>query len=324
MLNPKAISVFQLMELVPDEPSAIAFFEARRWPKQTYCPRCGSLDAARTKNGKPMSHWCKDCRRHFSVRTGTVMAGTNLPLRKWLLAMYYMLTARKGVSSLHMARLIGVTQKTAWFLGHRIREAMKYKGGLMFGEVEVDETYVGGREPRKHSKNKLRDLQAFGKMPVMGFRERHSGRVHAFPLGWDSEQRTYHRHVRENVQPGSSLYSDEHRSYHGLHRVYRHLSVSHSKGEYVWMDAHTNGIESFWAQVKRAYKGTFHWMSYHHIHRYINELAYRQSLGNPDGLAAIIHLMKRLDGVRLTYKALAASPDPLPESIRSAITRRRR
>ena len=315
MRAPRAISIIELMELVPNEDVAVAFFEEKRWKNQLYCPRCGSLDASPVRSRKPMPYWCGDCRSYFSVRTGTVMEGSNLPLRKWLLAIYLMHTSRKGVSSTQMARLIGVTQKTAWFLGHRIREAMAYRGGLMFETVEVDETYIGGREGNKHSNKRLREYHPIGKIAVMGFFERHSGRVRAFPIGWDHTSENYQKLVRENVARKSTVYTDEHSSYVGLAGDYRHMSISHSRGEYVWGDVHTNSIEGFWAQVKRAYMGTFHWMSFKHVHRYINEVAYRQSLGHDNGPVAIARLLGRMHGMRLTYRELISSPDPLPQGV---------
>ena len=149
----------------------------------------------------------------------------------------------------------------------------------------------------------------------MGFFERHSGRVHAFPIGWDHTSENYQKLVRENVARQSTVYTDEHSSYVGLAGDYRHMSISHSRGEYVWGDVHTNSIEGFWAQVKRAYMGTFHWMSFKHVHRYINEVAYRQSLGHDNGPVAIARLLGRMHGMRLTYRELISSPDPLPQGV---------
>ena len=149
-----ATSIYELMQQVPDEASATAFFEMWRWGESPSCPHCGSLETSAVPNGKPMPHRCRSCRKHFSVRTGTVLAEAKVPLHKWLLSIYFFHTSRKGVSSVQLAKEIGVTQKTAWFLMHRIRVAMEHKGGLLDGEVEVDETYIGGKERNKHARQR--------------------------------------------------------------------------------------------------------------------------------------------------------------------------
>lgn len=143
--QPERISLYQFLQKFPDEKSARAFFEQRRWNGMPCCPHCGSISVSAIKSEKPMPYRCKDCRKHFSVRTGTVLSESKLPLHKWLMAIYMLHTARKGVSSIQMSKELGITQKSAWFLNHRIREAMNRCNGLFGGEVEVDETYMGGK-----------------------------------------------------------------------------------------------------------------------------------------------------------------------------------
>ena len=299
-----AISLYEFMQRFPGEDAATAFFEERRWGSEPYCPHCGGINAAAIASRKPMPYRCRDCRRHFSVRTGTVLASSHVPLHKWLMAICMLHTARKGVASTQLARELGVTQKTAWFLNHRIRKAMEHRGSLLAGEVEVDETYIGGRERNKHEAKRLRAGRGpVGKQAVLGLRER-AGAVRALPVA-SVDRSTLHASIVENVRRGSMLYTDALRAYSGL-PGYGHDFVEHGIGEYVRGRVHTNSIESFWALLKRGYIGVYHYMSPKHLHRYINEFAYRQSIGNDNGLAVIGTTIDGMIGRRLRYKELTA------------------
>lgn len=305
MMKTKAsTSLYELLQQYPDEDAAVRFFETRRWGDTPYCPHCGSLSTRRIPNGKPMAHRCKDCRKHFSVRTGTVLAEGKIALHKWLVAIYLLHTARKGVSSLQMAKELGVTQKTAWFLNHRIREAMAHKGGLFAGEVEVDEAYIGGKERNKHeSKRKHEGRGSVGKQAVFGMRER-DGQVRAFPIE-HTDGLELKASIVENVERGTVIYSDSFPGYRGL-RGFEHEVVTHSVGEYVRGKAHTNGIESFWAVLKRGYIGTHHWMSPKHLHRYVNEFAYRHNVGVNNIPPTLEQTVDGMVGRRLTYEGLVS------------------
>lgn len=302
MSKPETISLYEFFQQFPDEEAARLFFEKKRWPQGVACAHCGSLEVSECKDHKPMPYRCKSCRKHFSVRVGMVLAESRLPLQKWLMAIYMMTTARKGIPSTQMARQLGVTQKTAWFLAQRIREAWISNGGGMGPTVEIDETYIGGKERNKHSNKKLRAGRgSIGKQAVVGVLER-NGSVAALPVS-NTDKSTLQRVIRNHVSPGSTVYTDSHAGYRGM-TGYNHAAVNHGVGEYVRQQAHTNGIESFWALLKRGYYGIYHHMSAKHLHRYVNEFSFRHNTAKVDTIEFIEVTTERMMGRRLTYKEL--------------------
>ena len=295
-----------MTDMFPDETKATAWFESVIWSDGRYCGKCGSVNTRDVPNAKPMPYWCTDCRSYFSVRTGTSIACSNVPLRKWAIAIYLCLTSLKSVSSMKLHRDIGVSQPTAWFMLHRIREAWGEGGdGPFDGPVEVDETYMGGkrRNMPKSKRKALKGRGAAGKTAVVGAKDRATNAVSAKVVK-ETDAETLQGFVADHAAPNATVYTDEAAAYRGI--PYNHETVKHSVGEYVDGIAHTNGIESFWAMLKRAHKGTFHKISPKHLQRYVSEFSGKHNIRASGTLAQMSDTVARLVGRNLLYRDLIA------------------
>ena len=305
---PHNLSLFQLTEMFPDEASAEAWLIEQRWGGEVCCPQCGSVSVQARPTRKPQPFRCRDCGKDFSVKTDTLMHSSPLPCRKWVWAIYLFRVNPKGISSVQLARVLGVTQKTAWHMLHRLRENFSKFEQAFSGTVEVDEAHIGGRfKSMHHDKREENRLKPnYGKTVVAGAREQETGRYRASVVPAVTAE-VLQGFIAEHVEDGARIYTDDSPAYDSLTN---HATVNHSRGQYVDGEVTTNGIESLWALFKRAYWGTWHRVSPKHLQRYLNEITGRLNLRGLDALEQMGEIVRRMDGKRLTLRDLVGAKIP--------------
>ncbi|MEZ0004915.1 transposase-like protein [Flavobacterium sp. 28YEA47A] len=298
-------SLFQLLDHFTTEEICEEHLAVIRWNGEAVCPYCESTRVNALK-GKTKRYKCYECRKQFGVKVGTIFHDSKISLRKWFVAIYLVTSHKKGISSHQLARDLKITQKSAWFVLQRIRETYSPQAGTFSNEVEIDETYIGGKEKNKHASKQVKGTQGRSiktKSPVLGILER-SGKVYAVPVK-DTKADTILPIMVAKVDSGATVYTDEYRAYSSLHKSFNHDFVRHSANEYVSGSVHTNNIENFWSLLKRGLDGIYHHVSDKHLGRYVNEFTFRYnnrglSEGSKFDVALAIGTTKRLKYKTLT------------------------
>lgn len=298
-----------LLDFFNDDTTCKAYYEQKRWGGNVACPHCGSLKIYRTNRGFKCGE--KLCAKKFSVTVETIFENTKISLRIWFAAMYLISTSKKGVSSLQLAEQLGITQKTAWFVNHRIREMLKdNRNEKLSGVVSADETFVGGKNKNRHADKKAPASQGrshVDKTPFVGLIQR-NGKVKTFVVN-DTSAETLHTIMGNNVEEGSILVTDSYKSYNGLDARFNHVTVKHENGgSYVVKIGnekfHTNNIENFWSIFKRGIIGIYHFVSVKHLERYCQELEYRYNRRNLSGVEKFESALLQVSNTRITYNTL--------------------
>jgi hypothetical protein len=316
---PSPKTLMQAVKVFSDPDTALRFMVALRWPEQVCCPRCGSL---RVRFISTRRLW--ECRedhpsKRFSIKTGTVLEDSPLPLDKWLVAIWLEVNAKNSISSYEIKRALGITQKSAWFMLHRIRLAVQNGslvklGGPTGPAVEVDETYIGGLARNMHKERRKRVITSngvAGKTAVMGLLERHSGKkisqVRTFVID-DRYSKTLHPIIHKHVEAGSQVMTDELAGYQGLNPAFVHAVINHAE-KYVDGIVHTNGLENFWALFKRCIKGTHVSVEPFHLFRYLDAEGFRFNNRDGSDRDRFMLALRGIGGKRLTYKQLTAASE---------------
>jgi len=303
-------SPVRLMEMFPDEASAVAWFEKRVWPEGRHCPRCGCLETAEASETSGLPYYCPSCQRAFSLRIGTALERSKVSLRKWAIAIHLEATSPEGVSSMNLHRDLKVTQKTAWFMQQRIREAMTCESRVLpSAPVEADGRYLGERE-----RNRLRAGRGHAReTPVVGVKDpaTNGGRTEVADTE-DAEalRGIVERHSEDNTR----TYTDGVCAWMGIDRGYK--TGNHSVGAYVMEQIHTQGTDSFWTDLKFAQRAVYHKMSAKHLHRYVRQFASRHDMRKADTFNRMSSIIAGMVGRRLTYRDLIAD-NGLPSGARS-------
>ena len=310
----KGMTLVELIRKFPDDETAEAWFARIRWPDGPRCPHCDHDSVQHPTTHPTMPYRCRGCRKFFSVKVGTVMQDSKLGYQEWAIAIYLYNTNLKSVSSMKLHRDLGICQKSAWHLAHRIRQCWDDTEDEPFaGPVEADETYVGGKAKNMHARVRRERIHGRGgvdKTAVAGLRDRSTGKVTARVVA-ATDGPTLRGFVTEHSAHGAMVYTDDHAAYSGLPR---HRTVRHTVAEYVNGQAHVNGVESFWASLKRGYHGTFHHVSPEHLDRYVAEFAGRHNRRPLDTDKMMERTAEGMVGRRLRYDELIANSELVSSS----------
>ena len=300
-------SLLNVLDHFKNEEVCINYLAQKRWGETPCCPHCGNVGAYVTNRGFKCK--AKECHKKFTVTTGTILENTKISLRYWFATIYLASAHKKGISSHQLSRDLNITQKTAWFLLHRVREMFKEDAPQMLaGVVEIDETFVGGKNKNRHANKKATNSQGRShsdKTAVVGLLQR-NGSVKTFVVE-NTEASTLQGIMLANVKPEAKIGTDAYRSYNGLSKTYNHVAIKHTEGNYVTVgEDHTNCIEGFWSLLKRGIVSIYHQVSPKHLHRYCNEFGYRYNSRQVKDVVRFEDAFKKVDNRRLTYKNLIA------------------
>jgi len=284
-----------------DTDNCINFLTQMRWPDGVECPVCGSKELSYLTTRYVWK--CKSCKKQFSIKVGSIMEDSPIGLDKWLAGIWLIANAKNGISSYEIHRALGITQKSAWFLLHRIRKAMQNGSlGKLSGHVEVDETFIGGLARNRHSqKRKHEGTGGAGKVAVMGLLERHGEvRAHVMP---NTRRESLQPNIERHVEQGANVYTDAYVSYNNLESQYIHSVINHAE-TYVQGNVHTNGIENFWSLLKRMIRGTYVSVEPFHLFRYLDEQSFRFNTRKGTDADRFVKAAAALTGKRLTFDEL--------------------
>ena len=295
-------NIFEMQKAIPTEREAVKYFSKIHWASGEYCPHCRHREIYKFSDG--VTFKCAACRKRFSIRVGTIFEDSKVEMRKWLYAIWMLTSHKKGIASTTLARDIGVTQKTAWFMLQRLRYAARTRSfnRPLKGTVEVDEGYFGGKERFKHRRDRKGLIGGQGKVLAVGLLER-GGELRVNTIERTTDLRAA---VTRNVKEGSRLMTDEATAFSGLEALYERKSFSHKRGIYGdGKDGHTNSIEGVWSLIKRQIYGIHHFVSPKHIAKYFDEAVFRYNRRNVTDRDRVAEFLGRVHG-RLTYKELIA------------------
>jgi transposase-like protein len=301
---PQFKSILDLLTAFPDEQTCINHLENLRWNGNPVSPFDPTSKVYKCAGNK---YKCKNTGKYFNVRTATIFDNTKVPLQKWFLALYVFSSHKKGISSHQLARDITVTQKTAWFLLHRLRYAFEHPNfqAMLSNEVEIDETFVGGKNKNRHADKKVENSQGRSykdKTPVLGMIERDGNLI--TKVVPDTKQDTVEPIINTHVKKGANVYTDEWHAYNNLGENYNHQRVNHGAKEYVNFMASTNSIENFWSHLKRGIDGIYHWVSRDHLQSYVDEYTLRFNTRKFGTQERFDLVLSSVAGKRLTYNEL--------------------